>query len=399
MGEHVALAFVVGEGNVVEFDVAVHAVKADRVRRIDDIRIFVHDGAETLEARHALGELFGELSQLADGALHAGDIHVEGHKRGDIHLFFHNQVAADKDDGQAHQVHHQFRAGEEARHHFVVALLGGDILVGAVGEFVDFLIFVAKSLGDADAGDGAFDLGVDARRAALYVAGDFHHAAPTHRHKDDDHGHGDHQYERQLFLNAPEDEERAGQRHNGDEQVFRTVVRQLGDIKQICRHAGHQQARAVFVVEAETEFLHVRENSRAHVRFDVYAGQVPQIGDDPLRRRADEERNQHCAHRDEEGAHRLIGDVIVEYFARNHGEEDIHQRDNQRAEHIQQKHAHVRLVERGKLADCAALGGGFFFKGGKGRGSVCVVHDVYPQGLPFHCLEKAGQGCGLKLPV
>lgn len=112
--------------------------------------------------------------------------------------------------------------------------------------------------------------------------GDFHHAAPTHRHKDDDHGHGDHQYERQLFLNAPEDEERAGQRHNGDEQVFRTVVRQLGDIKQICRHAGHQQARAVFVVEAETEFLHVRENSRAHVRFDVYAGQVPQIGDDPL---------------------------------------------------------------------------------------------------------------------
>ena len=44
-------------------------------------------------------------------------------------------------------------------------------------------------------------------------------------------------------------------------------------------------------------------------------------------------------------------------------------------------------------SDCAALGGGFFFKRGKGRGGVCVVHDVYPQGLPFHCLEKAGQGC------
>lgn len=86
------------------------------------------------------------------------------------------------------------------------------------------------------------------------------------------------------------------------------------------------------------------------------------------RRRADEERNQHCAHRDEEGVHRLIGDVTVEYFARNHGEEDIHQRDNQRAEHIQQKHAHVRLVERGKLADCARAWGRIFLQRRKGAG-------------------------------
>ena len=323
----------------------------------------MHDGAETLEARHALGELLGELSQLADGALHAGDIHVEGHKRGDIHLFFHNQVAADKDDGQAHQVHHQFRAGEEARHHFVVALLGGDILVGAVGEFVDFLIFVAKSLGDADAGDGAFNLGVDARRAALYVAGDFHHAAPTHRHKDDDHGHGDHQHERQLFLNAPEDEERAGQRHHGDEQVFRTVVRQLGDIKQIRRHAGHEQTRSILVVEAEAQLLHMRKDCRAHIRLDVNARQVSQIGDNPLGKRAQDEQTQHRKHHEDERAQSLIGNIIVKHLARHDGEGDIHQRDDERTEHVQQEHAHVRLVERGKFTQCAALGGCLFLKG------------------------------------
>lgn len=60
----------------------------DRIGRIDDIRVFVHDGTEALEARHALRELLGELGQLANRALHAGNVHVEGDERGDIHLVF-----------------------------------------------------------------------------------------------------------------------------------------------------------------------------------------------------------------------------------------------------------------------------------------------------------------------
>ena len=110
VGEHVALALVVGEGDVVELNIAVHVGQRDRVGRIDDIRVFVHDGAEALEACHALRILLGELGQFANRALHAGDVHVEGDERGDIHLILHDQVAAHKDDGQAHQVHHQFRA-------------------------------------------------------------------------------------------------------------------------------------------------------------------------------------------------------------------------------------------------------------------------------------------------
>ena len=376
VGENVALALVIGEGDVVEADVAVHMGQRDRIGRIDDIRVFVHDGAEALEARHALRELLGELGQLANRALHAGNVHVEGDERGDIHLVFHNQIAAHEDDGQAHQVHHQLRAGEEARHHLVIALLGGNVLIRAAGELVDLLILVAERLGDAHAGNGAFDFRVDARCAALDVAGDLHHVASAHRDEQDDHRHGDHQHERQLLLDVPEDEERAGQRHDGDEQILRAVVRQLRDIEQIRRHAGHQQAGAVFVVKAEAEFLHVCEDGRAHIRFDVNAHQVPQIGDDPLRRRADEERGEHRAHHNQEGAHRLIGNVVVKHLARDHREQNIHQRDHQRAEHIQQEHAQMRLVECGKLAERAALGRGLFFKGGKGLIGACVVHHV-----------------------
>ena len=107
----------------------------------------------------------------------------------------------------------------------------------------------------------------------------------------------------------------------------------------------------------------MRKDCRTHIRLDVNARQVSQIGDNPLGKRAQDEQTQHRKHHEDERAQSLIGNIIVEYFARNHGEEDIHQRDNQRAEHIQQKHAHVRLVERGKFTQCAALGGCLFLKG------------------------------------
>ena len=120
----------------------------------------------------------------------------------------------------------------------------------------------------------------------------------------------------------------------------------------------------------------MRENGCAHIRLDVNARQVPQIGDDPLCRRADEERGEHRAHHNQEGAHRLIGNVVVEHLARDHREQNIHQCDHQRAEHIQQEHAQMRLVERGKLAERAALGRGLFFKGGRRLIGACVVHHV-----------------------
>ena len=182
--------------------------------------IMADEGAEALEPRHALRELLGELGQLANRALHAGNVHVEGDECGDIHLVFHNQIAAHEDDGQAHQVHHQLRAGEEARHHLVIALLGRNVLIRAAGELVDLLILVAERLGDAHAGNGAFDFRVDARRAALDVAGDLHHVASAHRDEQDDHRYGDHQHE-----------------HDGN--VHDDGIRRRGDVEQIFKKFSH----------------------------------------------------------------------------------------------------------------------------------------------------------------
>ena len=361
--EHRLLLFVVGEGHVPELDFALDVLKRPGIRAVHDVRLLVHDRAEALEARHALRELLGELRQLADGALDAGDVHVERDQRGDIHLVFHDEVAARADDRQAHQVHHEVRAGEEAGHHLVIAALGVHIGVRAAGKLFDLLLLVAEGLGDADAGDGALDLRVDARRALLDRAGGAHHVPPAQRDEHDDQRHGDHQHQRQLPFDAPEHDKRARQRHKRDEQVLRAVVRQLRHLKQVRRHAGHEQAGAVLVVEAEAQLLQVREDRRTHIRLDAHAHHVSEIRDEPLRRHAHDEQREHAQHHPRERAHHLAGNVLVEHLARDDREEDIHQGDEQRAGHVQQKQAHVRLVVGGKFTDGAAPGRGLFFKG------------------------------------
>ena len=232
-----------------------------------------------------------------------------------------------------------------------------------MGEFVDFLILIAKGLGNADAGNRAFNFRVDARRAAFDFAGNLHHVAAARGDEDDNQRYGNHQHESKRFLDSPEDDERTGQRDQRYEQIFGTVVRQLGDVKQIRRHAGHEQTRSILVVEAEAQLLHMRKDCRAHIRLDVNARQVSQIGDNPLGKRAQDEQTQHRKHHEDERAQSLIGNIIVKHLARHDGEGDIHQRDDERTEHVQQEHAHVRLVERGKFTQCAALGGCLFLKG------------------------------------
>ena len=364
MLEHGALALVVGEADVGEGDVALDVLHGPGVGRVDDVRRLVHDGAEALEARHALRELLGEVGQLADGALHAGDVHVERDERGDVHAVFHDEVAAHADDGQAHEVDEEVRAGEKARHDPVIALLGIDVPAGAAGELVDLLVLVAEGLGHADAGDGAFDLGVDAGGALLDLPGDAHHVAAAHGDEQDDERHGDDEHERERGLDAPEHDEGADERHGGDEQVLGAVVRQLGDVEQVGGHAGHEQAGAVLVVEGEAELLHMPEDGGAHVGLDAHAHHMAEVGDDPLCRAAQDIHAEHGEHDEHERAHELIGDVVIEHPAGDDGEEDVHQGDEQRAGHIQQEEAHMRLVEVGELADGAPAGRGLFLKGG-----------------------------------
>ena len=80
-----------------------------------------------------------------------------------------------------------------------------------------------------------------------------------------------------------------------------------------------EQTRAVLVVEAEAQLLHVRKNGCTHIRFDVNAHQMPQIGDDPLRERAQDEKPQHRKHHEDERAQRLIGNVIDVYKRQFYG--------------------------------------------------------------------------------
>ena len=94
-------------------------------------------------------------------------------------------------------------------------------------------------------------LGVDPRHALLHLAAAVRHALALGNGKEQQNGHHDQHHQRQLPLHAKQHDERANQRDHGNEQVFRAVVRQLRNFKQIVRHARHQPARAVAVIKRE----------------------------------------------------------------------------------------------------------------------------------------------------
>ncbi len=58
------------------------------------------------------------------------------------------------------------------------------------------------------------------------------------------------------------------------------MVRQLGDVKQVVRHAAEQHAGAIVVKIAEAKLLNMGEHITPHIRFHAHAHPVTDNGDE-----------------------------------------------------------------------------------------------------------------------
>ena len=353
--QHAAALFI-GEGHVFKADVAHHVFKGLGVRRVHDIRLFAHHFLKAVEARHAGVELLHKLRQPPDGALDGGHIQVEGDELCQRQLAIHDQKAAKQQHQQAHGVQQQFHAAVEHGHGAVKALFRALEALVPVAKFADLIALIGERLGHAHAGNARFDIGVDPRHALLHLAAAIRHALALGNGKEQQNGHHDQHHQRQLPLHAKQHDERANQRDHGNEQVFRAVVRELRNFKQIVRHARHQPARAVAVVKREGQALQLRKNIAPHIRLHINAHHVPKIRDDPLHSTAQKIRRAHRDDDQEKRAVHLLGQIGFQHGTRHDGEHQIHQRHHQRAQHIQQKQPHMRLViprKRAQIASCA----------------------------------------------
>ncbi len=86
-------------------------------------------------------------------------------------------------------------------------------------------------------------------------------------------------------MNPHHQAERTNQRHDSDEQIFRSVVGDFADLLEILGQSGNQMASFLIIEEAEGQLLQMVESLTAHLGLDIDAEHVSPIGHDNLKKR------------------------------------------------------------------------------------------------------------------
>ena len=259
------------------------------------------------------------------------------------------------------KVHHGQDAHKELHarliegHGLVVAPLGPpELVVGGV-ELGALGVLVGEGLGGAHPGDGGLHLPVDAGQLGLDLDGGLHHLLPGEGGKEDEDGNDGEYHQGQLPLDGKHDAEGPQNGHRGDEQVLRAVVGQLGNLKEVAGDPAHQLAGAILVVEGEGQVLHMGEQVPANVGLHPHPQQVAPVGDDEVEYPLEHIGQGQGGHDGEEGGEELVGQQGLHGPAGHHGEEQVHNADQQGAHHIQQEQLPVGLVIGGKNSQIAPV--------------------------------------------
>ena len=200
---------------------------------------------------------------------------------------------------------------------------------------------VGKGLGGAHAGEGRLDLGVDGAGLGLGGLGRLAHAAPLEHDQQQEEGHQDRHHQRQTPLHAEHDDQGANDGDDGNKQILRAVVRQLRHLEKVGSQAAHQLARAVFIVEGEAHLLHVGKEVTADVGLHPDAEGVAPVADHEVEQGAHQKHDHDGGHGHEKNAEFLLRQPLVHGGAGNEGEQQVHQRNAQRAQHVQSEQLQV----------------------------------------------------------
>src|SRR5690606_16054812 len=144
---------------------------------------------------------------------------------------------------------------------------------------------------NARTGHTVFYASVDVSDFAVHIAPRRIHLDIAVRNQPDQERNDDQSHERKLRIDPEHDAERAEERHDGNEEVFRSVMGKLPDVEQVIGDAAHDVAGLDIVEKAERLPLHMGEQFFTHVGFNIDAELVPEITDDILKERTEQE---HC---------------------------------------------------------------------------------------------------------
>ena len=261
--EHSRLAaflIFIREAHVVELDVAAQLRDGQRVLRLALFGEGEHL-AEPAEPREAVLDLFKQVDEGADGGEQHGHIQDEGGEVAAVDPIEAEEQAAREQGDEVEKVVEQPHPSLEDAH--VAVGSRARLLERAVGGVELFLLPLLGGvrLGDADAGDRGFDLGVDfGDLLARAGKGAVHTAA--HLHREEDHQrHEQRDDERQPRVDEEQHNDRARDADEGGEGVLRAVVGELARFKQVVDDARHDRARARLVEIGKGKALDVAEKT------------------------------------------------------------------------------------------------------------------------------------------
>ena len=338
-------------------NVAAHIFQRQSVRAVFNVRLDIHQLAKTLEASVAILKLLGEIDEGRDRLGEHADVQQEGHKIRNIQAPVRDEHTAGDNDAHLDQRREKADASLEGAHVMGAVFLGGEESLIADGEFAVFLLLVGEGFDHADASEIVLDLCVDLGDLFAIAARRAAHASVQNEGKNE-HDRQDHKRrQRQLHIDADEDDEGADDLEQRENDVLRSVVQKLGDVEKVVGDTAHQLANLGVVVERERELLQMVEDLLAHVVLDLRAHDVAIVADEKSAVAVNDQEHQK-SRRDirrvlQDHLPRLV-DQGRRHIAHNQRNDQRHRRRQRRKEHIRQKNPHVGLVITQHFFECIA---------------------------------------------
>ena len=336
--------FIVAEGDMIENNISLHVFQLLSIGLVLDLRVQTHQLQETGKARRAHHELFHKGRELSHRGDEGGHIQSKGQQVGVIYHSLHDIVAACADDQNRHDGHAEFQAAHVSGHGLIIPPLGLDKLAVHSVELGFLGLFILEGLGRAHPGDPGLNGGIDFRRLCLQLQVGFTHSASLIQGEGQEEGHDAKSKKGQPPLNGTHDTEGTDQRHRGNEQVFRAVMGQLRDLKEVVGHPGHEDTGAVLIVEAEAQTFQMGVKVPAKVGLHPNAEKVSPIGDREIEKALGDIGTNENRDNDEKHPIFLIGQKIVDHLSGGIGEGQVNEADQQSTGHIQNEQMLVRPV-------------------------------------------------------
>ena len=202
-------------------------------------------------------------------------------------------------DHHLHKTHGEI--GERCRrcHEAVGIQLRLPVVLVVAGKKLALMVLVGKGLHHADATDIGLYARIEIRHPPVEVTPGDRHVLSVMRGEKGGKRHDDGRHQRHGYVHPQHDGESTDQRHDGNEQIFRPMMRNLPDLLQVLRQPRHQPARALIVEITNGQRLQMIESFSAHLGLDIDSEHMTPIGDDDLQARIDqvdhqESDSRHC---------------------------------------------------------------------------------------------------------